>query len=217
MLSSVVANSFSAVVLSPDFTSSERVSGKAVATRVMRPRDGRCDSYCRMSGISGPAPNIWPMPLRSSTRSLFGVTPQSASTFDQRGVLGGRLAAADAQRRIQHEQRVAAAFHVRLDARRRPAADSRAADRRRPAPCNPSGLRPPPRPAPGRSPAACRRPGAARLEIDRRASCSCSRSSGCFISEIAGRRFVRRCCARRPRARSRRCARRSSATGSARR
>ena len=43
------------------------------------------------------------------------MTPQSVSSCDQFGVFGGRFAAADLQRRIEHEEGVTAAFHVVLD------------------------------------------------------------------------------------------------------
>src|SRR5581483_10818969 len=83
-LSSPVARSFVTFVLSALLMSIERVSGNAVGTRLRGDTIG-CVSYCRISGTSGPNPKICPTPLRSSTRSLFTVTPQPASTFARSG------------------------------------------------------------------------------------------------------------------------------------
>src|SRR5258706_6463849 len=74
-----VENSFSALVLSVDLTSTVRASGSAVAVSFMS-LTMACASYDVTSGTSGPSPNICPTPLVSSARSLLRVTPQPSRT-----------------------------------------------------------------------------------------------------------------------------------------
>jgi len=56
-----------------------------------------------------------PMPLRSSTRSLFAVTAPTREEPEQRRILARGGITAELQRGIEHHERVPAAFDIVLE------------------------------------------------------------------------------------------------------
>ena len=113
-LLSLVANSFSTVVLSPFFTSSERASGNAVATSFIWSHDGvrfvaadqrhfraEPEDLADAAGVEGQV---------LIQRDAPACAAASTSDCDFVDVVAAHL-----ERRVQHEQGLAAVLHVRLD------------------------------------------------------------------------------------------------------
>ncbi len=63
------------------------------------------------SGTCGPRPTIWPTGLKSRIKSLFGVTPQLASSVGKSIVIADFFAP-DFQRRIEEKQGATAVFDI---------------------------------------------------------------------------------------------------------
>src|ERR1700722_16199583 len=81
-LSADVENSLLIVVLSVFLVSSERESGKAVEILVRSLTMG-CESYCMITGASGPPPNNCDAALSSSSKFLSNVTPQLSNMSER--------------------------------------------------------------------------------------------------------------------------------------